>query len=151
MSRVSFRPPEAGDAEAIAAGMREMDARECAAFGHTPRSGLSWSLAQSSMAWIAETQEGPFAAFGVTPIDWMAGEGSPWMLGTAEVGRHAREMLVAPRRYLRLMQQTFPRLANFVHAENAPSRLWLERLGFAVDGELRHIGGEPMLRFSKGF
>lgn len=132
----------------IASRMREIDRRECAIMGHTPKEALRLSLRASTYAWTAKVDGRPEAMFGVSTVSLLTGEGSPWLLLTTDAMRHARALLVEGRSYSDLIQSAFPVLANNLHAENSTAIRWLERLGYRV-GEVFDMGGHPMRPFER--
>lgn len=132
----------------IANRMREIDVRECAIMGRTPKQALRLSLKASVAAWTAKVDGRPEAMFGVSTLSLLGGEGSPWLLMTGDAVRHARSLLVDARRYSDILQAMFPVLTNNVHADNAVAIRWLERLGFTV-GPVFDMSGHPMRPFER--
>lgn len=147
---VTVRKPEPNDAALIGARLRAVDARECAAFGHSGPEAVALGIRASTTCWVAVGSHRPLAAFGVTPISLLDGLGRPWFLGTDEVRACWRDLLRLGPSYLATLERHFPRLENWVAQDNHASIRWLTRLGFAVDGELVDIGGLSMRRFTKG-
>lgn len=148
---IAFRPPQPGDAEAIAADMRDIDAVECRSWGHAPLDAVRAGLAGSIEPEVAVGLHGPVCALGIIPVSVLDGLARPWLLGTRETPRHARVLLTAAPPRVAVWQAQYPRLENWVHRDNAASIRWLKFLGFAVEDELVHIGAEPFRRFTKGF
>ena len=72
------------------------------------------------------------AIFGVTPTSLAAGEGSPWLIGTDLIRQHARVLIPRVRPYIDAMLRAYPRLENYVHAENRVAVGWLKRVGFTL-------------------
>lgn len=148
---LAFRPPRYGDIAAIWPRLREIEALELSATGRSPKDGLRISLRVSVMAWTVTVDGRAEGAFGVAPVSLLSGIGRPWFLGTEDLKFQRRAWLAQGRRHLAAMETAFPLLENIVHRDNILSIRWLERLGFAVDDELVHVGGHPFRRFTKGF
>ena len=132
----------------IATRIRAIDAIECAAFGHTPKSALRAALSGSSLAWTAKADGAPVAMFGASTVSTLEGIGCPWMLMTDEAPRHARALVEQGRRYSDMMLRHYARLANHVHADNAVAIRWLSRLGYDI-GEIENVNGHPMRGFTR--
>lgn len=132
----------------IANRMRDIDVKECAIMGRTPKQALRLSLKASVAAWTAKVDGRPEAMFGVSTLSLLGGEGSPWLLMTGDAERQARALLVDARRYSDILQAMFPILSNNVHADNATAIRWLQRLGFTV-GPVFDFGGHPMRPFER--
>ena len=66
-------------------------------------------------------------------MDILSGKGSPWLLGTNEIGRYALTFLRANKKYVRRMLEFYPHLENYVDARNTTSIQWLKWLGFEFD------------------
>lgn len=132
----------------IANRMREIDAKECAIMGRSPKRALRLSLRASVVAWTAKVDGKPEAMFGASSVSLLGGEGSPWLLMTDEALKHRRSLLTDARRYADVMQGMFPLLSNNVHADNAVAIRWLERLGFTV-GPVFDMAGHPMRPFER--
>jgi len=130
--------------------MRTIDAAECAAVGHTPKQALRSSLKASTFALTVLLDDRPVAMLGVTPYSVLEGIGSPWLLGTDEVLKGARQFLTVGPRVVEAMQREWPRLENYVGAENRQAIRVLHMLQFDVSPEVVLIGGVAMKLFSKG-
>jgi len=86
--------------------------------------------------------------FGVSPINFVQGIGSPWMLATPEFDRHPRAVIRHCRRYIPPMLAVFPHLVNHVDARNVRSVAWLRWLGFEMhDPEPYGPYGVPFHKF----
>lgn len=124
----------------IASRMRDADRIETAAFGHSPRQALRAGLI-AGPAWTVLVDGAPEAMFGLVVTSAIEGRGTPWMLGTDAIYRHAREMIrLAPL----VMAHAFDscrRLDNLVSAENARAIRLLWRWGFTVEERELTIGG----------
>ena len=134
----------------IANRMRAHDIAECAAVGHSPKAALRSSLRASTFALTIMLDGRPVAMLGVTPVSAIEGLGAPWMLGTDEVLKGARQFLVFGPRIIQSMQREWPKLQNYVGAENWNAIRVLRALGFDVAGETVVIGGMAHRLFTKG-
>jgi hypothetical protein len=145
---IEFVPASPAHVGTLANRMRDIDRKECAIMGRTPKQALRLSLHASYAAWTAKVDGRPEAMFGVASVSLLGGEGSPWLLMTDEATRHARALLVEGRRYSDMMQRVFPVLANNVHADNAVAIRWLSRLGYTL-GPVFDMAGHPMRAFER--
>ena len=120
---------------AIAADMREADRREVwASHRHTPEEALEYSLERSELAWACLVEGVPAFMWGaVRQGSLISLTGTPWLLGTPAILKVSREFLRQCPVYVARMQERFPRLENFVHAENRLSVRWLKWCGFTLE------------------
>lgn len=129
--------------------MRSVDRMECEAMGRTPKGALRFALANSSKAWTAMVDGQPEAMFGVVVESALTGEAVPWFLGTDEVYRHGRELVMwGPGMVSRLCDSS-RRLANLVSAGNTSAIRLLKRWGFVVSEEAVNVRGVDFLPFEK--
>lgn len=77
----------------------------------------------------------------------LSGTGVPWVLAMDTLLGVKRDFLRQSRIYVAPMQEKFPLLENFVHADNALAIRWLRWCGFTVAGEPEVINGERFFRF----
>lgn len=135
--------------EVIAANMREADRREVwASHRHTPGQALERSLGRSELAWTCFVHSQPAFMWGVSRQGSLISRtGAPWLLGTSAIFEVRREFLKQSRAYVDLMQERFPRLENFVHAENRLSIRWLKWCGFVLDDIPELINYEDFFLF----
>lgn len=146
----SIKPAHPAHVARIANRIREIDAAECAAVGHTPKQALRSSLRASTFALTVLLDDRPVAMLGVTPFSVLEGIGSPWLLGTDEVLKGARQFLTVGPRVVTAMQREWPKLQNYVGAENRQAIRVLKMLGFTVDTEPVLVGDMAMVLFSRG-
>lgn len=133
----------------IARNIREIDRIECEAFGRTPKEALRHGLMNSAKVWTALVDDQPEAMFGVVVESVLTGDAVPWFLGTDEVYRHGRELLMwGPGLIERLRDSTLA-LRNLVSAENRQAIRLLRRWGFAVGKEIVNVRGVDFLPFEK--
>jgi hypothetical protein len=146
---VEFRGVKPRDLRHVARRMAPMDALECSIFGRAPHEALERSVMVSDMAMTCVIDGRPEAVLGVAAISLIDDLGSPWLLGTVDLRRHARLFAEAGPPIVAVMQERFSRLKNFTHKDNAVSIRWLTRLGFDFPGETVHIGGHTLLKFTR--
>jgi hypothetical protein len=129
--------------------MRDIDRREAEASGHTAKQALRAGLIRSSHAWTALVNDRPEAMFGVVIESALGGEAVPWFLGTDEVYRHPREMLMwGPGMIDRLHDSRFT-LRNLVSSENRRAIRLLKKWGFEVSAHEQEIRGVMFRQFVK--
>lgn len=131
---VLIQPTAPGDVEILIANLRESDRLECEAYGDEEgiAPGIRRSVERSTHCWTVWINGELAAILGVAPLNLLTGLGSPWMLGTPVLDRHARVLVQQTPRYIETMREAFPHLVNFVHAKNTTSVRWLRRLGFTL-------------------
>lgn len=143
---VPARPVHVGR---IANQMREIDRRECEAMGRTPKQALRAGIARSVRAWTALVDERPEAMFGVVVESALGGLGTPWFLGTDEVYRHGRELLMWGPGIVERLHDSRLRLSNLVSSENVRAIRLLQKWGFVVSPNEQEIGGVMFRQFEK--
>lgn len=148
-SRVRLVPAAFKHVCRIANRMRVADRIECEAMGRTPKQSLRMGLLMSEKCWTALVDDLPEAMFGVVVDNALTGEGTPWFLGTDEVYRHGRELIMWGPGVLARLCDSSPRLSNLVSSSNGPAIRLLERWGFSVDSEEIDVRGVPHRRFVK--
>lgn len=134
----------------LARRLRSIDAAECRACGHTPKQALVTGLRGSTFALTILLDGRPVAMFGVAPGSLIEGVGVPWLLGTDEVLKGARQFLTVGPRVVEAMHREWPVLRNYVGADNRRAIRTLKALQFDVSDEVVVIGGMEMLAFSSG-
>lgn len=148
-SRVRIVPARFVHINRIANNLREIDRRECEAFGRTPKQSLRLGLASSVNAWTALVDDRPEAMFGVVIESLLGGIATPWFLGTDEVYRHGRELLMWGPGMVARMSDSRTRLRNLVSSENGQAIRLLRRWGFEIADEEQEIGGIMFRAFVK--
>lgn len=149
MTDLRIEPARTKHVGTVARRMRDIDRRECAAAGHSPKQALREAVLNSEVAWTATVGDRPEAMFGLVVNSVLTGEGAPWFLGTDVVWRHARALLTCAPPVLKRFHDSTPRLSGYVSRENAAAIRLLERWGFAVGPEGRTMGGVEFLLFAK--
>jgi len=148
-TRVRLVPAEAKHIGRIARLMREVDRAECEVMGKTPKQALRLSLAVSDKAWTALVDDQPEAMFGVM-VDSVLGQTAvPWFLGTDEVYRHGRELLMWGPGMVSRLCDSRTTLRNLVSSANGQAIRLLKRWGFTVADEEIDVRGTPFRYFEK--
>ena len=149
MAEVSIVPARPADADELYLHLREADLRECLAYGKPDvLAGIRESMSGSHICWSAWRDTELLAVFGVAPLSFLTGVGSPWMLGTDALDRHPRILSRVTKPYLTHMLGIYPHLLNFVHIDNARSIRWLKRLGFSFSAPQPYgLRGQMFHRF----
>lgn len=148
-SRVRVVPAERRHINTIANRLREIDREECEAMGRTGKHSLRLALDVSSRSWTALVDGKPEAMFGVVAEDLMNGIGTPWFLGTDEVYRHGRELLMWGPGFVARLCDSSKTLRNLVSSRNRRAIRLLERWGFTVDQDEVIVRGVAFRRFEK--
>lgn len=146
------------DISEIVSDIRLADVIEMSALGTTPEKAMIDSLKRSDWALTACVNGVPVCMFGVAPRSVLLGEGVPWMLAANGLERIQRQFLKTSRPAIDAMLKSYPRLMNFVHAENRVTIRWLRWLGFSFcppgwTGEPPRytVNSQDLLMFSMGF
>lgn len=148
-SRIRLVPAQFKHVGRIARNIREIDRIECEAFGRSPKEALRHGLLTSAKAWTALVDDQPEAMFGVVVESVLSGDAVPWFLGTDEVYRHGRELLMwGPGLIDRLCDSTLT-LRNLVSVRNSQAIRLLRRWGFTVGMEAINVRGVDFLPFEK--
>jgi len=124
--------------EPIASNMREADVIEVWLSSHrTPHQAMKEAFEVSVKAWTIMEDGVPIGMFGVSSVSVLGTTGIPWLLGTDGMLKIKRQFVRESAKYLRASHKLYPRLANFVHANNAESLRWLMWLGFDFSGPVK--------------
>ena len=144
---VTVRAARLEDALVVAANMREADRAEIwASSRSTPERAIRDSLRVSTAAWVGYYDGVPVCAFGVAPLNMVAGIGSPWLLGTDGLTQRPASFLRRCRPYVRKMLAVYPKLVNYVDDRNEASKAWLSWLGFEISEPEPHGPDGAMFR-----
>lgn len=146
---VEFRELRPGDVEHIAAHLRDQDAAEAAANGHTDiLLALRDSVAASAAVVVATAHGEPGCIFGCVPAGTvLAPSAVVWMVGTHLVPQHQRVLARLAPRYILAMRERFGRLYNTVHAENTLAVRWLRHMGFVLHEPHAHPDTGEMFHY----
>ena len=149
MDKIRLVPAQHKHIGRIARRLRDIDRRECEAMGRSGKHALRAALGTSSKAWTALVDGQPEAMFGVVVESVLDGTAVPWFLGTDEVYRHGRALLMwGPGMVDRLCDSTWT-LRNLVSTENDKAIRLLRRWGFTVAEEEVFVRDVPFLYFEK--
>lgn len=134
-AELRVRRPHVRDLVELAARLRPADRDELEACNHfDAQAAVTHSACSSQLCWAVHEGDTLLCIFGVCPLPGFPDVGTPWLLGTTALGAaHARTLIEFPTPYIALMLRAFPRLVNYVHADNLTSVRWLRRLGFVLD------------------
>lgn len=146
-SRVRLVPAAFKHINRIANRMRAIDAEECRAMGHSPKQALRNGVMLSDKAWTALVDGEPEAMFGVVVENALTGEAVPWFLGTDEVYRHGRELVMWGPGMIDRLRDSRRALRNLVSARNSQAIRLLKRWGFTVGKDETVVRGVPFLHF----
>lgn len=91
----------------------------------------TYSLAMS--AWTVYLRGQPACVFGVSCLSPFSLVGVPWLLATDALPNMRMIFLRQCRHYMAKMHTLFPRLENYVHADNTVSCAWLRWMNFVLD------------------
>lgn len=135
--KVTAREVRPGDVEFLAANLRAADHAEViASHGEDVLGALFEAVNGSTHVFAAERDGRLIALWGFAPVNFTAGIGCPWALGTDEMFRIGRSMTRLARASLAIVYPLYPTLRNHVDARNTRSVAWLRMLGFVI--------GEPV-------
>lgn len=146
-AEVTFRPATAEDCRFVAAHLREADRREVLASGfRSSLAALETSFHGSDVVFAGLIDGEVSMIFGVgAPI--FADAGTVWALGTDNLTRHPREMLIHGRAKVRELLEQFPAMENYCDARYTAAHRWLKRIGFTLSGPVPHgPHGEPFVK-----
>lgn len=128
---VEFRVADKSDSDFVNARLRAADIREIEALGANPV-GMVWKCVKASdFAWTGFVDGVPVMVFGCGQ-SLLASEGDVWALGTDELEKHPREVLLYGKERIAKMLEIFPCLGNHCGAWHAKNLRWLKKLGFTI-------------------
>jgi len=105
----------------------------------------------STVAWAGLADGRVVAVFGVTPLSYLLGHGSPWMLGTTLLDAHTVRFARESRPVVERMQRAYPRLTNYIDYRNKKTIRWLKWLGFDIKpAKPFGLKGHPFHKFTYG-
>ena len=148
--QVEIIPAVALHIEQIAKNTRKPDRDELWAMSLCkPEDAMRLGLLYSDKALTGMIDGEPVCMWGVTTVSLYGGVGSPWMVGTDKLDRHAATFLRRCGRQVKELFAEYRRLENFVDARNTRAIKWLKWLGFSVDDKTKPHGalGLPFHRF----
>ena len=152
MPEYLIREATIDDAIAIIPNIREADLDEVtAATGLPIRQVMIDCVRFSTHAWVGLADGEYVCIFGVSPVNILAGQGAPWMIGTHGVELHQFAFLRRCRWCVRIMKGIYNHLSNYVDVRNERAIEWLKWLGATFDEPAPHgAQGLPFMRFEMG-
>ena len=150
-SRVTIVPAQFKHVARIARHMRAVDKLECTAMGRDPKSALRNALMISEKAWTGCVDGKAEAMFGVVVNSALTREAVPWFLGTDEVYRHGRELLMWGPGIIERLRDSRYDLANLVCSQNRQAIRLLKRWGFTVAEDDVIVRGTPFRHFEMAY
>jgi len=143
-----YRPANWGDCREMASFMREQDANEVmASNGLNPLRSLQASFKASRECHSVIHEDGSIVGmFGVADCKAF---GSPWLLGTDKLIDTKKEFIPQAIEWVKKINNDYPLLLNYVHADNTVSKRWLKSLGFQFIDLIEEygVGKEPFYQF----
>ena len=118
--------------------------------GCSPNPALREGLVASSLCLTALLNGRPEAMFGLVVRSALAGEGTPWLLGTEAIYDHPRAMLRWGPGFVAAMLDSTPALSNLVAVDNVRALRFLRWLGFTIREDRMMFAGTEFVTFSKG-
>jgi hypothetical protein len=128
---LEIRMSKPGDAEYVAAHLREEDRNEILALGLPPEAAVKGSVAGSDVSYTALLDGVPVMVFGVNLPDWK-NIGEIWALGTPGCNKIAKSMVQRTKGILGKLLAICPVMENWCDARYKKSIQWLRMLGFTV-------------------
>lgn len=137
----------------ILAGLRDVDRRELYMLTRLrPSDAFDMSAANSLRMWSGFDDDGLLCVFGINRRSALSDVGVPWLIGVDRIETSFRTFARHSRQYADLFSRAFPKMENFVLAENRATVRWLRWLGFDMhQPEPMGFSGAPFIRFTKGF
>ena len=135
----------------VAGNARPEDVAELlASSGDDPAQVLKHGHRVSSLCLAGVVAGEAVCVVGVSPVCAAYGLGSPWMVGTTALDRHARKFARVSRPVVEEMNRVYPHLANFVDNRNDKAIRWLEWMGFKFYPPRPHgVLGLPFMLFER--
>lgn len=124
--------PEHG--EYIARHLRQIDRKEIYYYGTLqPLPAIKLTTAFAVAAWTGLLDGVPAVIFGINRRTQLSSVSVPWMLATDAVNAHPMAVAYASKVYFERMERAFPKMENYVLAENKTTIRWLKWLGFDME------------------
>ena len=113
--------------------LRDSDRDELeAATGLDPVAGIRFCLKSSNNTIVADDNGELVAVWGITSPTICSDEGNPWLFTGHAVERNKWEFLYQSKRQVKLWQQDYKRLMNYVDDRHDAAKRWLVWLGFTL-------------------
>lgn len=138
-----YRPSILLDCDELASTMRKQDIQEIwHSHGMQPLEALVFSFQRAVEANSIISDDGKvIGMFGVG--EYAPNVGIPWLLGSDELPKIAKEFIPQSREWLDRVNQRYDLLFNFVYAKNTTSIRWLKWLGFSFIRQIDDFGVNP--------
>lgn len=149
--RLRFEIAHRGNVPLIAGCMRERDVAEIlAGWGKEPAQAMLDALDASYYARTCFYGMEPLGIYGLSPLCAISGFSQVWIFCTRHVDNHKFAFARASRLALEDVKLHAQSVANFIDANDAPARRWLEWLGgkYVLPPERR--GGRLFQQFILG-
>lgn len=146
---VSIVPAKPEHIPHIAANVRDADVQEIWDFAlMKPQEAIEKSLKASPYASTGMVDDVPVCIYGVASGSLLSTTGHPWMIGTHDLNKYARQFLRRDRMVIGAMLTQFNYLENYVSVSNVRAVEWLKRLRFHFD-EPQPLGPfkKPFMKF----
>ncbi len=98
----------------------------------SPLEALLMGLHLSETAWTGLVDDEPICMFGVAPSCLLTNTGTPWLLGTDGIEKHAGIFIRHSIKHLNDLFGEWDRLINYVDARNKKAVRWLKWMGFTI-------------------
>ena len=134
--KVSYRKAEKADAAILSMKLREADYSELQAvhgIDVNVKQVLENAIEVSKEAVSGVDESGSVVLmFGVSVFNEEKNIGCPWLLGSHDTPRYARQLVSDGKMFTKDWRGQFTGLLNFVDCRNETSIRWLKRIGFYI-------------------
>lgn len=117
--------------------------------GRTGKQALRIAIVTSEKAWTALVDGRPEAMFGIVVDDLISGIGTPWFLGTDDVYRHGRELIMHGPGMLARLGDSISVMRNLVSSRNDRAIRLLRKWGFTVEDDEVIVRGVAFRYFER--
>jgi hypothetical protein len=122
------------DAEYVAYNMRRQDVQEIWDAAHlTPASAMKYSVEKTVFCLSIRVNGVPVGLFGVNGVTMLGNNGIVWLLGTDDIKKIGYRFVKHSRKFVKMMNEFYPVIFNYVSIENTVSIAWLKGLGAKFD------------------
>lgn len=144
--RLSIKKSHPDDPDEIAPYLRFNDKRECMIMGIEPLAALREPLAiDGAKTYTIFIDDTPIGMCGTVPVTESTAR--VWLLGTGAINANFRPFLRACKPVIKVLQDSFEEIENFVPVDHHETIMWLSWCGFIFDEEVYEIHGHYMMRF----
>jgi hypothetical protein len=141
-----------GDAEALAANLRDVDRREIAATSLAdPLAAIRRCLANSEKTWVGELDGELMFVSGISDRNFMSARRAPWLLGTPLIETRPWPFLRYTKAKMPELIAAYPHMENHIDARSTRTIAWLAWLGFTIHPAMPYGAlSRPFHRFTLG-